>query len=76
MSETDIIPALQGFRLEGETDNQTSKHITMLQGLAEEIVSGGNHRTCEANSHLGEIMEGFLEEVVSKLSLKGGVGVT
>ena len=30
----------------------------------------------EANAHLGEVMEGFLEKVIPKLTLEQGAGVT
>ena len=76
MKKTDLILALQGYNLEGETDHHSSKYITMPCGLTEEIVGSGNHRAGEANSHLGEIMEDFLEEAIPKLTLEEGVGIT
>lgn len=36
----------------------------------------GNHRSGEATSYLEELMEGFLEKVVSKPTLGGRLGVT
>lgn len=76
VKKTDLILALQGYNLEGDTDYHSSKYITMPCGLTEEIVGSGKHRAGEANAHLGEIMEDFLEEAIPKLTLEEGVGIT
>lgn len=42
VKKTDLILALQGYNLEGDTDYHSSKYITMACGLTEEIVVVGN----------------------------------